>query len=580
MDPVEFLSRFNTEMEVYQIKDRTKCRLLAATLRDSAHQWFKRLPSNSIKSWRQMSEMFVTQFRASVMFAPPVNTLANIKQRDNETLNEYFKRFNAEVPRVRKTTDETYKNFLIAGVKPVTEFWKELQSREPTTLADFYAKAERHKVVEQSLENLKKDNASRDWNRNRSYNPKERNYSKRTTYNTASADGRDASKEAKTAPLSVNATGSKRTVEYKYPSSKGSRRKPSRTGPPGRKDLARYCAFHDANGHETADCRHLKDHIEELIRKGFLTEFVAQEAKKYKDDRSKRDEEKSAPERATRAGSIHTIIGGPYIGGFSRNAMKNYTREARGNPLTNIYHLADRHPKLFKGEAADITFTEDDARHVHHPHNDALVVTVTIGGLNVHRVLVDNGSSCNILAYDTYQKMGLTDKEMSPAYNDLYGFTGEPVQVVGRVKLPVVLGAEPMRAMQVTEFMVVNEDISYNCIVGRPLLKEMRVVTSIYHLSMKFPTPNGIGCLKGCQVDSRECYSKALRTAEQASKHLLLVDGGTTDNCYRYQEASTKNEPSQQVHNLCNVIMIIQHPGEESSTDIVFSSGVDTVNPK
>ncbi|KAK1380927.1 hypothetical protein POM88_027671 [Heracleum sosnowskyi] len=126
MDPVEFLSRFNTEMEVYQIKDCTKCRLLAATLRDSAHQWFKRLPSNSIKSWRQMGEMFVTQFRASVTFAPPTNTLANIKQRDNETLNEYFKRFNAEVPRVKKTTDETYKNFLIAGVKPGTEFWKEL----------------------------------------------------------------------------------------------------------------------------------------------------------------------------------------------------------------------------------------------------------------------------------------------------------------------------------------------------------------------------------------------------------------------------------------------------------------------
>ncbi|KAK1399685.1 hypothetical protein POM88_009548 [Heracleum sosnowskyi] len=540
MDPVEFLSRFNTEMEVYQIKDRTKCCLLVATLRDSAHQWFKRLPSNSIKSWRQMGEMFVTQFRASVTFAPPANTLANIKQRDNETLNEYFKRFNAEVPRVRKTTDETYKNFLIAGVKPGTEFWKELQSREPTTLADFYAKAERHKVVEQSLENLKKDNASRDWNRNKknmSYSPKDRSYNKRTTYNTTSADGQDSGKEVRTAPLSVNTTSSKRTVEYKYPSSKGSMRyseytplaapvehifevgdksgmfkKPTRSGPPGIKDLTRYCAFHDANGHETADCRHLKDHIEDLIRKGFLTKFVVQEAKKYKDDKSKRDEEKSAPERTTRAGSIHTIIGGPYIGGFSRNAMKNYTREARGNPLTNIYHLADRPPKLFRGEAADITFTEDDARHVHHPHNDALVVTITIGGLNVHRVLVDNGSSCNILAYDTYQKMGLADKEMSPAYNDLYGFTGGPVQVVG------------------------------------------------------------------CQVDSRECYSKALRTAEQASKHLLLVDGGTTDDCYKYLEAPMKNEPTRHVKESCNMIMIIQHPGEESSTDIVFSSGVDTQN--
>lgn len=83
-------------------------------------------------------------------------------------------------------------------------------------------------------------------------------------------------------------------------------------------------------------------------------------------------------------------------------------------PLTNIYNLSERPPKLFRGEAADITFTEDDARHVHHPHNDALVIKALIGGFNVHRVLVDNGSSVNILAYDTYQKMGLLNKELAP----------------------------------------------------------------------------------------------------------------------------------------------------------------------
>lgn len=83
-DPVEYLRRFNTEKEVYHIKDHTKCRLLAVTLRDNAHQWFNRLSVNSIKSWRQMSEMFVTQFRASVTFAPPANlwqTSSNVKMR-------------------------------------------------------------------------------------------------------------------------------------------------------------------------------------------------------------------------------------------------------------------------------------------------------------------------------------------------------------------------------------------------------------------------------------------------------------------------------------------------------------------
>lgn len=69
-DPVEFLSQFNIEMEVYQIEDLIKCRLLAVALRDSAHQWFKRLFENSVRSWRQMSRLFITQFQDSVAFAP------------------------------------------------------------------------------------------------------------------------------------------------------------------------------------------------------------------------------------------------------------------------------------------------------------------------------------------------------------------------------------------------------------------------------------------------------------------------------------------------------------------------------
>ncbi|XP_074347268.1 uncharacterized protein LOC141686111 [Apium graveolens] len=183
--------------------------------------------------------------------------------------------------------------------------------------------------------------------------------------------------------------------------------------------MTRYCAFHDANGLETTECHHLKDHIEDLIRKGFLTEFVAEKAKRYKDDKPGKEGEKGNPERPVRAKSIHTIIGGPYIGGSSQNTMKNYAHEARGPILTNVCNMSERPPKYFKGESAFVTFREVDARHVHHPHNDALVVNALIGGTNVYRMLVDNGSSVNILAYSTYQKMGLVDSELLPCYNDV-----------------------------------------------------------------------------------------------------------------------------------------------------------------
>ena len=49
-----------------------------------------------------------------------------------------------------------------------------------------------------------------------------------------------------------------------------------------------------------------------------------------------------------------------------------------------------------------IGFIEEDARHLHHPHDDALVVSIWVGDYNTHRVLVDKGSSANILYYPAF----------------------------------------------------------------------------------------------------------------------------------------------------------------------------------
>lgn len=121
----------------------------------------------------------------------------------------------------------------------------------------------------------------------------------------------------------------------------------------------------------------------------------------------------------------------------------------------------------------------------------ALVVKVNIGSSSVHIVLVDNGSAANVLTYDAYKKMGLLDKYLSPTIGYSYGFNRTLVSVKGSIMLPVTLEEEPYMTSQVTDFMVIDQHSAYNTIIGRPILKEMRVVTSIYHLSMKFPTPRG-----------------------------------------------------------------------------------------
>ena len=57
-----------------------------------------------------------------------------------------------------------------------------------------------------------------------------------------------------------------------------------------------------------------------------------------------------------------------------------------------------------------IGFLEEDARCLHHPHDDALVVSIQIGDYNTHWVLIDNGSYVDIVYYLAFQQMRI-DRE-------------------------------------------------------------------------------------------------------------------------------------------------------------------------
>ena len=88
-----------------------------------------------------------------------------------------------------------------------------------------------------------------------------------------------------------------------------------------------------------------------------------------------------------------------------------------------------------------ITFTDTDAERVHHPHDDAIVITLLIADYTTRRVLVDNGSLADILYYLAFQQMRLGRDQLHPVNSPLVGFGGMKVQPVGTVTLPIVVGA-------------------------------------------------------------------------------------------------------------------------------------------
>ena len=86
---------------------------------------------------------------------------------------------------------------------------------------------------------------------------------------------------------------------------------------------------------------------------------------------------------------------------------------------------------------------DEEAKRIHHPHNDAIVITLLIADYTTRRVLVDNGSSVDILYYPAFQQMRLGRDQLRPVNSPLVGFGGMKVQPVGTISLSVVVGTYP-----------------------------------------------------------------------------------------------------------------------------------------
>ncbi|XP_060183808.1 uncharacterized protein LOC132613681 [Lycium barbarum] len=135
-----------------------------------------------------------------------------------------------------------------------------------------------------------------------------------------------------------------------------------------------------------------------------------------------------------------------------------------------------------------ITFSDEDAVGITLPHNDMLVITMLIGNCRLKRKVVEEKS--------------LLEK-IIPVTRTLAGFNKSSETTKGEIELPV----EARGITKVTKFYIIDGDIQYNAIFGRPWLHDIKSVPSTLHLLLKFPTPNGIKHIRGEKSASKEMFA-------------------------------------------------------------------------
>ncbi|XP_030924533.1 uncharacterized protein LOC115951472 [Quercus lobata] len=160
-------------------------------------------------------------------------------------------------------------------------------------------------------------------------------------------------------------------------------------GDPTKRNQNLYCEYHQEPSHPTNDCRNLKNYLDRLVREGNLRHLLHHPIGQQEQTSVKARQGTLRPP----IGTINVILAALGRTGSHPTRVMSVARLPAGTD--------DRESKRAKGMASPILkFSYEDKVGTIQPHDDALVVTLRIGGYDVKRMLVDQGSAVEVMYPD------------------------------------------------------------------------------------------------------------------------------------------------------------------------------------
>ena len=164
-------------------------------------------------------------------------------------------------------------------------------------------------------------------------------------------------------------------------------------------------------------------------------------------------------------------------------------------------------PRWLNWSEQAITWSRaDHPPRVENPGALALVVAPEVYGHALDKVLMDGGSSINILYYETFRRMGLTQKQLQPSTTVFHDIVpGKSAQPIGRISLEVAFGDSKNFRLEILPFEVVKFKSPYHAILGRPTYAKFMARPCYIYLKLKMPGPHGVITVDGSRDIALAC---------------------------------------------------------------------------
>ncbi|XP_075640227.1 uncharacterized protein LOC142611969 [Castanea sativa] len=471
-DPVEHVSHFCQKMAVYSNNEALMCRVFPSSLGPVAMRWFDALAEGSLRSFEELTRAFGA--------------------REGETLKTYSDRYWETYNEIDGDVESVAVRTFKVGLPTEYGLRKSLTMKAAVDMRQLMDRIDKYKWVEEDQMQSK---------------GKMKGYLERKDLRVEGFQGirpkRDFTSHPRTAEAPLVNSLFKEPVHHILEKIRHEPyfRPPNKmSGDASTRNQNLHCHYHQDKGHTTEKCRTLRDHLNQLIRAGKINHLLA----KPNGNQEQLDTRKywgQAPQPSL--GTINVILTQPR-GDFGKFPRVMTVQNKCGTEDVEENHQTNK--RLRSSVALTLGFSDKDKEGTFQPHDDALVVMVRIGGYDVKRVLVDDGSGAEIMYPDLFNGLKLKEEDLEKYDHPLVGFDGNQVIPRGMIRLPVqVEGSE----VQVN-FIVVMAYSPYTAILARPWLHAMEAVSSTLHVMVKYPTGGSVGVLHGSQTVARQCLMSAI----------------------------------------------------------------------
>jgi hypothetical protein len=158
------------------------------------------------------------------------------------------------------------------------------------------------------------------------------------------------------------------------------------------------------------------------------------------------------------------------------------------------------------------------------PGRYSLVVDPVIGNARLTKVLMDGGSSLNIIYDETLGLLEINLSMIRAGAAHFHGIIpGKRVLPLGQLDLPVCFGTPSNFRKKTLMFEVVGFRGTYHAVLGRPCYTKFMVVPNYTYLKLNMPGPNGVITVGSTYRHAYECDVECVEYTEALAESEALI---------------------------------------------------------